>query len=68
MPLSLAIKHQLMIGYHLSSPNIDEPVLDVSNASTVPLDVLKEELAEAFKQIAPDVTEINLAKMSGARE
>ena len=51
-----------MIGYHLSSPNIDKPELDVSDVSTVPLDVFKEELAHAFKQRDPDVSEINLAK------
>lgn len=37
-------------------------MLDVSDVSTVPLDVLKEELAQAFKQRDPDVSEINLAK------
>lgn len=68
MPLSLAVKHQIMIGYHLSSPNIDKPVLDVSDVSTVPLDVLKEELAQAFEERDPDVSEINLEKMYGARE
>lgn len=62
MPLSLAVKHQFIIGYHLSSPNIDKPILDFSDVSTVPLDVLKEELAQTFKQIDPDVSEINLAK------
>lgn len=62
VPLSLAVKHQIMIGYHLSSPNIDKPVLDVSDVSTVLFDVLKEELGQAFKQRDPDVSEINLAK------
>lgn len=51
-----------MIGYHLSSPNIDKPVLDVSDVSTVPLDVLRKELAQAFKERDPDVSEIHLAK------
>ena len=49
VPLSLAVKHQFMIGYHLSSPSLDKPMLDVSNISTVPLDILKEELAHAVK-------------------
>lgn len=62
VPLSLAVKHQFMIGYHLSSPSIDKPLLDVSEASTVPLDVLKEELAQAFKQRNPFVSEIHIAK------
>lgn len=62
VPLSLAVKHQIMIGYHLSSPNIDKPVLDLSHASTVPLDLLKENLAQAFKQISPSVSEIHIAK------
>ncbi|XP_062864458.1 uncharacterized protein LOC134326197 [Trichomycterus rosablanca] len=62
VPFSLAVKHQFMIGYHLSSPNIDKPVLEVSDASTVPLELLKEELAQAFKQRNPYASEINLAK------
>lgn len=62
VPLSLAVKHQFMIGYHLSSPSIDKSLLDVSEASTVPLDVLKEELAQAFKQRNPFVSEIHIAK------
>ena len=62
VPFSLAVKYQFMIGYHLSSPNIDKPVLEVSDASTVPLELLKEELAQAFKQRNPYASEINLAK------
>lgn len=62
VPLSLAVKHQFMIRYHLSSPNIDKPMLDVSDVATVPLDFLKEELAQAFKQRDPDLSEIHLAK------
>ena len=62
VPLSLAVKHQFMIGYHLSSPSIDKPVLDVSDVSTVPLDFFKKELAQAFKQQDPDLSEIHLAK------
>lgn len=50
VPLSLAVKHQYMIGYHLLSPSIDKPMLDVSNASLVPLGFLKEELVQSFKQ------------------
>lgn len=62
VPFSLALKHQFMIGYHLSSPNIDKPVLEVSDASTVPLELLKEELTQAFKQRNPYASEISIAK------
>lgn len=37
-------------------------MLDVSDVSTVPLDVLRKELAQAFKERHPGLTEINLAK------
>lgn len=60
--LSLAVRHQFMIGYHLSSPNIDKPALDVSSVSTVSLAFLKEELAQAFKLKYPDVSDIHTAK------
>lgn len=56
------MKHQIMIGYHLPSPNTDKPVLDGSDVSTVPLHVLKEELVHAFKQTHPDVSDMNLSK------
>ena len=51
-----------MIGYHLSSPNIEKAMLDVSHASSVLFDFLKEELAQAFKQKDPNLAKIHLAK------
>ena len=56
------MKHQFMIGYHLSSPNIEKAMLDVSHASSVLFDFLKEELAQAFKQKDPNLAKIHLAK------
>lgn len=60
--VSVPLKHQIVIGYCSSSFNIDKPLLDVLDVSTVPLDVLKEERAQAFKEWDSDVSEINLAK------
>lgn len=65
MPLSLAVKHQLMIGYHLWSPHIDKPIMDVSDVSTVPLDFFegRDTVAQSIKQRDPDLSEIHLPKI-----
>lgn len=42
IPYSLAVKHQLIISYHLKSSH-EKHTLKVSTASTVPLDVLHTE-------------------------
>lgn len=62
VPLTLAVKHQFMIGYHLYCPNIDKPVLDVSEVSTVPLSCVKEEIALSFRKRDSTLGEIHLAK------
>lgn len=41
VPLSLATKHQLMISYHLRSSSIEKNPLQVTNVSTVPVDVFE---------------------------
>lgn len=62
VPLTLALKHQMMIAFHINSPSYGTSSLDVSNVSTVPVDVLKEEVAEAIKLKCPGTSEVHLAK------
>lgn len=62
IPLSLAAKHQLVISYHLSSSTYEKPSLKVTNISTVPVDVLKQEIAQSIEQIYPGTTEVHFSK------
>lgn len=42
---SLAVKHQFMLAYHLHGTDLLKPALSVSNISTLPVDVLKENIS-----------------------
>lgn len=61
VPLTLASKHQFMIAFHINSLSYGKSTLDVSNVSTVPLDVLKEEVAQAIRSKYPNTNEVHLA-------
>ncbi len=61
VPRSLAVKHQLMISYHLKSSH-EKGTLEVSTASSVPLDVLQSEVAQMIKDKYPNVSEVHVAK------
>lgn len=58
---SLAIRHQFMLAYHLHGTDIFKPVLNVSNLSTLPVDVLKENIQEAVQRKFPGKTCIQVA-------
>ncbi|XP_051813199.1 uncharacterized protein LOC127536542 isoform X3 [Acanthochromis polyacanthus] len=62
LPLTLASKHQFMIAFHISSPSYGKPCLDVPCVSTVPVDLLKDEVARAIHLKYPNTDEVNLAK------
>lgn len=62
VPLSLSTKHQLMISYNFTSPSLAKSALDVTSVSTIPVDVLKEEIAQAINQKYPDTSEVCLSK------
>ncbi|RVE72780.1 hypothetical protein OJAV_G00041440 [Oryzias javanicus] len=59
--LSLATKHQLMMSYNIFSLSCDKSSLEVEQVSTVPLDVLNEEVANILCQKYPDLTVVHLA-------
>ena len=54
--LSLAVKHQFMLAYHFHGTDILKPALSVSNLSTVPVDILKENIQEAVQRKFPGET------------
>ncbi|KAK6479283.1 hypothetical protein HHUSO_G19991 [Huso huso] len=58
---SLAVKHQLMLAYHLYSTDVVKPALSVTKLSTVALEVLKEDIQEAVQRKFPDETCVHLA-------
>lgn len=62
VPLSLASKHQMMIAYHLSSPCLGKSDLEVSAVFTLPVDLLKEEVAHIIRQKFSDTHEVQLAQ------
>lgn len=62
VPLTLASKYQLIIAFHINSPSYGKSSLDVPSVSTVPVDVLKEEVAQAIRSKYPNTSEVHLAK------
>lgn len=62
VPLTLASNHQMMITYHLSSLSLSKSDLEVSAVSTLPVDLLKEEMAQAIRQKFSDTTQVHLAE------
>lgn len=62
VPLSLASKHQMMIAYYLSSPCLSKSDTEVSALSTLPVDLLKEEIAQDIRQKFSDADEVHLAQ------
>ncbi|KAK0131528.1 putative nuclease HARBI1 [Merluccius polli] len=67
VPFSLAIKHQLMISYHLISSSFEKTALEITNVSTVPVDVLKQEIAQTIEQNFPGTTEVHLTKCMSSK-
>lgn len=65
--LTLSMKHQLMIAYHLHSSTLQKTGFDVSGASTVPLEVLKDEVSVPIQQMYPNITEVNMAKSTDCK-
>lgn len=59
--LSLAKKHQLMVGYHLNIPESEQSPLKVAQVSKVPIDVLNEDVVHILTLKYPEVTAVNLA-------
>ncbi|XP_054592203.1 uncharacterized protein [Nothobranchius furzeri] len=62
IPLSLALRHQMMIAYHLSSPSFSTSELEVSAVSTLPVDLLKDEIAQTIRDRFPDTPEVHLTQ------
>lgn len=60
--LTLAVKHQFMMAYHLECANIEKSSMSVSDVSTVPVGILNQDVVNSLKQTYPDVTCIHLAK------
>ncbi|OON91157.1 MAG: hypothetical protein ATN32_02455 [Candidatus Epulonipiscium fishelsonii] len=59
---SLAQRHQFQTAYNLHMCGSSNPSLEVTNVSTLPLDVLNEDIALAVKQKHPHMDTVNLAK------
>lgn len=59
--MSVTVKHHLMLAYHVHGTDILTPALSVSNLSTVPVDVLKENIQEALKRRFPGEACIQVA-------
>lgn len=60
--LSLANKHQLMIGYHLHTSSYVRPAFEVTHVSTIPIDIMKDDIALKLIQKYPELTTVTLAQ------
>ena len=60
--LSLAERHQFLMAHHLYLSSLPESPLEVASVSTLPIDLLKEDIAFAIKQRHPDLDAVCLVK------
>lgn len=60
--LSLAVKHQFMMAYHLASTTTETSSLTVSALSTVSVDILHQDVQKVLQFKYPDITHIQLTK------
>ncbi len=51
-----------MIAFHINSPSYGKSNVEVSTVSTVPVDVLRKEVAQAIISKYPNTSEVHLAK------
>lgn len=59
---SLAGRHQFLMAHHLYMSKFSKSPLEVSNVSTLPIDILKEDIASAIKHRYPDLNVVCLTK------
>lgn len=62
IPLSLATKHQLMIGHYMHSASFVNLPIQVCHGSPVPAEVLKDDISHCIYQTYPDITVVNLTQ------
>ena len=55
-------KHQLMISYQMRASSFEKPVLELTNVSTVPIDVLKTDIVENIEQRFPGTREVHMTR------
>ncbi|KAJ8014294.1 hypothetical protein DPEC_G00038760 [Dallia pectoralis] len=63
--VTLSLASKMMIAYHLSSPFLSKPDLEFSAVSTLPIDLLKKEIAQAIRHKFPDTPESKTAVKMG---
>lgn len=51
-----------LLSYHLRSSSFEITAFEITNLSTIPVDVLKQEMAQKIKQKSPGTTEIHFTK------
>lgn len=59
---SLAQRHQFQTAYNLYMCRLSKPPLEVADVSTLPLDVINEDIAQAVKQKYPHMDTVDLTK------
>ncbi len=59
---SLAQRHQFQTAYNLHMCRFPKPSLEVTDVSTLPLDVINKDIALAVKQKHPHMDTVNFAK------
>ncbi|KAL6476470.1 hypothetical protein MHYP_G00149690 [Metynnis hypsauchen] len=60
--LSLAERHQFLMAHHFYMCSLPKSPLEVANVSTLPIDILNEDIALAIKRKYPDMNCVHLAK------
>lgn len=61
VPLSQAVKRQLMMLYHMRASSFEKPAFQITGVSTVPVDVLKKKgMMENIEKMFPGTREVHM--------
>lgn len=60
--LTLARKHQLMVGYNLHIPSPEKTTLQVTRVSTITVEVMKEDVLRCLDSRYPGITTVNVSQ------
>lgn len=62
IPLTLASKHQLMVGYNLHIPIPEKTTLQVTHVSAISVEVMKEDVVRCLNCRYPGITTVSVAQ------
>ena len=64
----MANKHRLMIGYHMYTGSCERSNFEVTHVSSIPVDVMREDVVLQLQQKYPDLTTVTPAQSVSSKD